>query len=59
MRDLKITLAVLAVIVAHAVLTRYFGFWPVAMVILVVAVIVWAVYPRPAEHEPGPPSNQD
>jgi hypothetical protein len=49
MRDLKITLAVVAVIVLHAVLTRFFGFWPVAIVILVIATIIWAVYPRRAE----------
>ena len=49
MRDLKIALAVLAVVVLHAVMARYFGFWPVAIVILVIATIVWAVYPRRTE----------
>ena len=49
MRDLKIGVAVLAVVVFHAVLARYFGFWPVAIVIFVIATIIWAVYPRRAE----------
>ncbi|HEU0216056.1 MAG TPA: hypothetical protein VFQ90_05305 [Stellaceae bacterium] len=49
MRDVKIALAVLAVVILHAVLTRYFGFWPVAIVIFVIATIIWAVYPRRAE----------
>ena len=49
MRDLKIGLAAFAVIAMHAILTRYFGFWPVAVVILMVAAVVWAVYPRRAE----------
>jgi hypothetical protein len=49
MRDLKIALAVLAVVVLHAILTRFFGFWPVAIVILAIATVIWAVYPRRAE----------
>jgi hypothetical protein len=49
MRDFKIALSVLAVIILHAILTRYFGFWPVAIVIFVIATIIWAVYPRRTE----------
>jgi hypothetical protein len=49
MRDLKIVLALFAVIILQLALSRFFGFWPVTLVILAIATIVWAVYPRRAE----------